>query len=279
MSNLVIDFTEEAWGFLWEYIDAVNTEIGGIGYIEKDGPFLTWHKTVLVPQEVTSGSIDFTDTAFMVEQAHRDGVLGDPDFIWGWWHSHASMGVFWSSTDTDEYIAPFRDAGAPALVSIVGNHDHKYKMRADIFKVPLLGHVTEEEVTARPMRAGHIMQEAEANIRTFVKEKPKDKKQYWHKTTGTWEDEPEGKRDSREDEQAWQADLDSERVQGSLRDVGFVRDDWEDHWAESMGVTREDWDAMWDHIDKEAQPQLPPGEALADEAAADEAAAAAGAAG
>jgi hypothetical protein len=170
--NLTVDITLDAYEYMWACIKAVTTEIGGVGYIERqDNGRLLWHRSLLIPQEVTSGSIDFTDPAFMVEQAHKDGVLGDPNFVWVWWHSHANMGVFWSGTDTGEYIEPFRKAGAPALVSFVGNRRNEWKMRLDIFDHALAPHVELHDISLRVEQDQQLMDQVHEDLDTFVTEK------------------------------------------------------------------------------------------------------------
>lgn len=171
--TVLVDITQEAHEYMWACIMNTNAEVGGIGYIERqeDGGLL-WHKTLLTPQEVTTGSIDFTDDFYMVEQAHRDGVLGNENFVWVWWHSHYTMGVFWSDTDKDEYIAKFRDAGAPSLISLVGNHAGNVKMRLDIFDHPLAGHITLEDVALNVQQDPSLMALVKDDLAKFVKAKP-----------------------------------------------------------------------------------------------------------
>jgi hypothetical protein len=48
-----------------------------------------------------------------------------------WWHSHASMGVFWSGTDNDTIVSHANNGGF--LISIVTNKEGKFKTRFDIF--------------------------------------------------------------------------------------------------------------------------------------------------
>lgn len=170
--RIIVHAATEAVDRFWAYVDSVTTEIGGIGYVRREpSGALYWHKTVLLPQHADGGSFDFDDPCDMIQKAHDDGVLGDPSFVWLWWHSHVSMGTFWSSTDTDEFIAPFRDAGAPALISIVGNHRHEYKMRLDVFDHDLAPHITLENVDFLTEYDSALADEVAAEVKQLVKPK------------------------------------------------------------------------------------------------------------
>jgi hypothetical protein len=123
---------------LWNFIDSVSTEIGGMGYANllEDGDVLV-KEVFLLPQIVSAAEVDFDETggdAFAIEKACNDGVLTDPSFVWFSWHSHNSMGVGWSPTD-DKRIEALRLAGIHHLVSFVGNHRHEYKCRYDAYGI------------------------------------------------------------------------------------------------------------------------------------------------
>lgn len=48
-----------------------------------------------------------------------------------WWHSHSTMGVFWSGTDNNTILEHANNGGY--LISIVTNKEGKFKTRIDIF--------------------------------------------------------------------------------------------------------------------------------------------------
>ena len=65
---------------------------------------------------------------FQVELVQK----GEDLSLWKlWWHSHATMGVFWSGTDTDTID---KSTEFEYLVSLVTNHKHEIKARVDTFK-------------------------------------------------------------------------------------------------------------------------------------------------
>lgn len=181
MSKIILHATREAWDTMWAAIHAVDTEIGGWGYVERqDDGTLLWHKTFLVPQTVSGSGVDFTDDTYGIMKAKEDGVLGDENFVWLWWHSHAFHGVYWSSTDEKDFIEKMRLAGAPYMVSVVGNHDNKYTARVDIFDHPLAEHITfeKDDVEVRVLRPVEIEASVQSQITQLVtKRKPAPKPQ------------------------------------------------------------------------------------------------------
>jgi proteasome lid subunit RPN8/RPN11 len=122
---------------LWAYVDAVDTEIGGMGYAYRDGEDLVWQEVFLLPQVSSGAEVDFEVTngdEYAINKAAQEGVLGQPGFVWVSWHSHANMATYWSTTDTDR-INGLAKTGLPYLLSFVGNKKREYKLRMDYFNV------------------------------------------------------------------------------------------------------------------------------------------------
>jgi hypothetical protein len=164
--------TREANEFLWTAIRAVQTEICGMGYLrrEPEGDWL-WYKTLLGPQEVSGGGADFTDPAYFIGQAAKDEVLGNPDHSWVWWHSHHTMGAYWSTTD-EEGVETWRDqSGLPHVFSFVGNHKGEYRLRLDVFDHELLPQITFDIDSLVVERDLSITEEVERDIKCFVSAK------------------------------------------------------------------------------------------------------------
>lgn len=168
---------------LWFFVDAVKTEIGGFGYctIDSSGAIII-EDVFLVPQYASGSEVDFIDGAGIVDavnKAAEDGKLGDPNFIWLSWHSHHSMGAFWSATD-ESCINHYADQGIPRLLSIVGNHKHEYKCRLDLFNVDhfgiTIGQVTMDslKIKANPLDPAWDDEHPWlAEVESNLKEKPK----------------------------------------------------------------------------------------------------------
>lgn len=147
MAKPQIIFTPEAWDWMRGYTLAVDTEIGGFGYVTspEKGVFVV-DTIYLAPQEVSGGGVHFKEGAmgYMVEKAIDDERVNDARFSW---HSHNTMGVFWSSTD-EEGIRDYKNTGMPWVVSAVVNHEGKIKCRVDVFD-SILDHITIEDTEVR----------------------------------------------------------------------------------------------------------------------------------
>ena len=164
-------FTPEAWDWIHGYTKAVDTEIGGFGYVTnpEKGVFVV-DAVFLAPQEVSSGGVHFEDGAmgFMVEKAIEDERLNDARFSW---HSHNTMGCFWSSTD-EEGVQDYKNTGMPWLVSAVTNHKGEIKCRVDIFD-SCLDHITIQDTEVRiGVPPANITEEILKDIQNLVTKRP-----------------------------------------------------------------------------------------------------------
>ena len=140
MAKPLVIFTPEAYDWIRGYTLAVDTEIGGFGYVTSPEKGLFIVDTIyLAPQEVSGGGVHFKEGAmgYMVEKAIDDDRINDARFSW---HSHNTMGCFWSSTD-EEGITDYKRTGMPWLVSAVTNHKGEMKVRVDVFD-SILDHIT-----------------------------------------------------------------------------------------------------------------------------------------
>lgn len=114
-----IVFPEPTWKRLMAYVLACPLEIGGLGTVRVREDALTVEEVFLLEQEVT-GATTHLDPGAVGRFVARFAAEGrDPSLLRFWWHSHASMDVFWSATD----IATIRDLSEEGfLLSLVGNH-------------------------------------------------------------------------------------------------------------------------------------------------------------
>lgn len=111
------------------YIQCCDHEISGLGTVRRRGKDFVIDQIYLFEQNVTAAStnLDPKDLSkFLVEII---GLGQDPEEIKFWWHSHASMDVFWSSTD-ENTIALFKNQW---MISLVGNKAGAYLVRVDIY--------------------------------------------------------------------------------------------------------------------------------------------------
>jgi hypothetical protein len=250
---MILYQTQEAADDVWGYIDAVKTEIGGLGYVRRESDDCwVWYETFLIPQEVSGSSIDYNSDAlvYAIERATKDDVLGNPDFSWVQWHSHAGMDVFWSSTDTDDQIDAMRKAsGLPHLFSFVGNHAGKYKCRLDIWDHELVPHLTididcgalkdvsweahiaaeiKEHVTPKKWPVKHVTKPQTTHSTGWSPAEKDDDTEYVKGTNGTWRPESEQFDTQDDDYNLWHdldwdktADLDPDALNAYLASQGF----------------------------------------------------------
>lgn len=163
---------------LWTIIDALDKEVGGFGYAFLEGSDIVLEDVFLVSQESSRSSVDFTGggIAEAIEKAANEGWLDKPKFVWFSWHSHHSMGAYWSQTDKD-CIETYGAAGIPMLLSLVGNHKHEYKCRFDMFGVDHHGvkvpQVTMDDLKIIDDLSDPVFKELFESIDDKVKDPPK----------------------------------------------------------------------------------------------------------
>ena len=99
-NELFVVLSEAVYQRLCAYVDAVDTEISGMGeVVVKDGELVVTEVYLL--EQVCTGAhteLDSTSIARLRAQLHEQGKAQDGFKLW--WHSHANMGCFWSGTDT-----------------------------------------------------------------------------------------------------------------------------------------------------------------------------------
>jgi len=121
---------------LFMYIKNTREEISGLGLVEYEGDIIRITDIFIVKQENTAGStkLDNDDlaklTMGLIKQYDEGDKSKNPSNMKLWWHSHASMGTHWSTTDDttcDEYN------NDTWLLSIVANHDRDLLCRLDVY--------------------------------------------------------------------------------------------------------------------------------------------------
>lgn len=122
-----------------------DKEIAGFifGEIKEDGIYL---EDLLIPeQEAGGGSVTLQGKELVkLRKEYGDKCKK----ILGEWHSHNSMGAFWSSTDEDDFIKPFAKPRKVTLfiVSSEGKHLIRMEIRKPFFmSLDKLPYVVEEE--------------------------------------------------------------------------------------------------------------------------------------
>ena len=131
--NIYLDGIDEAYlrGAFGKCDTDFQYEVGGVGRIttSKDGVIILG-KPVILKQIVTETECEFTHqiNEWVKTWASKEMCQEMPSLDYYLFHSHASMEPFWSRTD-DKWIENYATAGL--LVSLVGNHDGKWKARVD----------------------------------------------------------------------------------------------------------------------------------------------------
>ena len=107
--NLEVQIEEQVFQKIMHWVNKAGSyEVSGLGNVvyDKENRCLRVDEVWLLNQENSGSTTDIDENAVgkLMFEHHKSGVEGDLRF---WWHSHASMGVFWSGTD----IATIKELG------------------------------------------------------------------------------------------------------------------------------------------------------------------------
>tara|TARA_Y100001938_G_scaffold149299_1_gene235693 strand:- start:1100 stop:2032 length:933 start_codon:yes stop_codon:yes gene_type:complete len=107
-----------------------KAEIGGqLVVIEDDDGDFILKEPVILKQTVSGGNCEMEEEALAIHYSKMVGKYGDK-VRHCWWHSHHTMGAFWSGTDDSTIMDnPTHDFS----VSLVVNLKQEYKLRVQFF--------------------------------------------------------------------------------------------------------------------------------------------------
>jgi len=116
------------------YVEGVDAEISGIGKIEfsEDGSECRIIEIEILTQEVSSATASLEGSSlskFITEKTRKGESLEGWNL---WWHSHDTMGVFWSGTDTGTMDG--NPMGMPFMLSLVTNKSNEFHCRFDVYE-------------------------------------------------------------------------------------------------------------------------------------------------
>ena len=162
--------------------ESMKAEIGGMSicYQDEDGDWIVTDPVIL-KQKVTGGTCDLDQDALADYYCKAAKKHGKKNFRFCWWHSHHTMGVFWSSTDI-KGINEYSDGDLS--FALVVNLKRENKFRASMWN-PVVMHedttleILENRVSSVPKK---ILKEVEelcekpAYNYTALKDKKKDDK-------------------------------------------------------------------------------------------------------
>lgn len=117
-----------AWSKMQAYARLAEGEISGMGFVEQFEGDLMVTDVMIYEQESGHADTDLDTNAlakFVTDMITRGE---DPSNLKLWWHSHGTMGVFWSATD-DNTATHF---GNDYMVSVVTNKRGEYRCRIDM---------------------------------------------------------------------------------------------------------------------------------------------------
>lgn len=229
MTTFKLNITKEANEYLWAYIEATMDEVGGFGFVHREGDEWTWYETFIVKQGASGAEVDYGQgegLAQALARADEAGLLNDPQFSWVSWHSHNTMSAYWSSTD-ESAIKKFREVGMPHLFSFVGNHKYEYKLRLDLFDHPLMKHIKFEGGDLVVARDGRIVEAVNVDLETLVT-KPKPKA--W---SGGWKKGDDDKSNPAHPQH---------QMERATSQMWWDEIDWQDPIEREIGTTANWWD-------------------------------------
>ena len=132
--NAKFYISKEDWNKVIAYADSsyhqFKAEIGGQMVVveDEDGDFII-KDPVILKQEVSSGDCTMEAEALALHYSKMVGKHGD-NVRHCWWHSHHTMGAFWSGTDNATILA---NKSHDFTVSLVVNLKQEYKLRVQFF--------------------------------------------------------------------------------------------------------------------------------------------------
>lgn len=99
--NVEVHIEEQVFQKIMHWVKKAGSyEVSGLGNVvyDKENKCLRVNEVWLLDQENTGSTTDIDENAVgkLMFEHHKAGIEGDLRF---WWHSHASMNVFWSGTD------------------------------------------------------------------------------------------------------------------------------------------------------------------------------------
>ena len=185
--NTIINYATAAY-------ESMKAEIGGMSicYQDEDGDWIVTDPVIL-KQKVTGGTCDLDQDALADYYCRAAKKHGKKNFRFCWWHSHHTMGVFWSGTDI-KGINEYSDGDLS--FALVVNLKRENKFRASMWK-PVVMHedttleILENKGSSVPKK---MLEEVEE-----LCEKPaynytswKDKKKDDRQQSNLWDDDTYG---------------------------------------------------------------------------------------
>ena len=129
---------KECWDKIINYAKAAyhteKCEIGGMSIVtqDKDGDWLI-QEPVILKQEIGSTTCDLDKEELAKYYTQMAIKYKDNNFRFCWWHSHHTMGAFWSGTDISS-IDEYGEGESDLSFALVVNLKEEYKCRVSVWK-------------------------------------------------------------------------------------------------------------------------------------------------
>lgn len=126
-------FDQATWQKLEEYTALCPVEIACMGYAKLEDDNVIVDEVFLVPQVISLSSVQFIDKGlpWAVQKAMDEDRLNELRFCW---HSHATHGAYFSSTDEDMVRKIKKSGPLPWFASTVLNKKGSTHAQLDYFK-------------------------------------------------------------------------------------------------------------------------------------------------
>ena len=131
LKNNMFNYTQKVIQKLKYFTEGTNGEISGLGKSEFEDNEMISILDVEIFKQKCSGGSTVLDEGAMAQFLNELIIKGEDPAKWNvWWHSHADMDTFWSTTDE----GTIEETTTPFLISIVVNKKLNILTRLDVFK-------------------------------------------------------------------------------------------------------------------------------------------------
>ena len=149
------------------YTKLLDDEINGIGMVEKvDRATFRVTELFLLDQTVSKAACTIEPDAIvkLMMQLEKDGK--NPSMLRFWWHSHNTMGAFWSATDEN---TGKMFGGSEYLISLVSTHSGDMRAKINLYAPVELFVDNIKIIIEQPCAAPDLLEKCKAEIIEKVK--------------------------------------------------------------------------------------------------------------
>lgn len=136
--SLKVEIDHKAWNDMYGWCCAAESEVSGLGLVEKIGSTFLIKKAFILPQVCSSTGTKLTEEgkAKLLMELTKKKIPGS--LLKFQWHTHYNFGTFWSTTDVDNGERLAGNSG-DWMLGMVINQAGDYKCRLDVMQPVRLG--------------------------------------------------------------------------------------------------------------------------------------------